>query len=91
MTGEDADKSVDGPARVTNARLFTVATAFTVAVVGLGFAGAVLPGFNRAAGPAVLACIAAYESSRVEGGSTPVDGLRMNAPLLPSGNPTDRR
>ncbi|PSP87937.1 hypothetical protein BRC78_06365 [Halobacteriales archaeon QH_8_68_33] len=62
MTGENTDESADGPARVTNARLFTVATAFTVAVVGLGFAGAVLPGFDRAAGLAVLACIAAYSA-----------------------------
>ena len=62
MTGENAGESVDGPARVTNARLFIVATAFAVAVVGLGFAGAVLPGFNRAAGLAVLACIAAYSA-----------------------------
>ena len=62
MTGENTDESADGPARVTNARLFTVATAFTVAVMGLGFAGAVLPGFDRAAGLAVLACIAAYSA-----------------------------
>jgi hypothetical protein len=59
-TGTDASDPVDGPGRVTNARLFTVATAFTVAVVGLGFLGAFLPGFSRAAGLAVLGCIALY-------------------------------
>ena len=61
MTGDNThEPATDGPARVTNAQLFTVATGFIVAVVGLGFAGAAVPGFSRTAGLAVLACIAAY-------------------------------
>jgi len=61
VAGDDTRESaVDGPARVTNARLFTVATAFTVAVIGLGVAGAALPRFSRVAALAVLACIAVY-------------------------------
>ena len=60
VTANDTGGSDDGPARVTNAQLFTVATAFTVAVLGLGFAGALVPGFSRAAGLAVLGCIGLY-------------------------------
>jgi hypothetical protein len=60
VTANDAGDSADGPARVTNAQLFTVATAFTVAVVGLGVLGALLPQFSRAAGLAVLGCIGLY-------------------------------